>query len=81
MKRDYFFSIVLVLILIIAFLFFIFYVRSQENKCLSNPLVYGAEKITKEYGYEFVGTGFLKVPSNFKSPTITFNSTSINIKD
>lgn len=81
MKRDYFFAILLVLILLIAFLFFLFYVRMQEKECLSSPLVYGAKKLTEQYGYEFVGTGFLKVPPNFKVPTISFNSTSINIKN
>lgn len=68
------------LILIGVFLIF-YYFDYKENLCEQNPLVYGAKKYSKLYNYEFQGTGFFKVPKNFKSPVFVFNSTDLNIQN
>jgi len=74
---DYLF-ISLILILFLAGLFLtLTYFQKQRNECINNPLVYGAKQMSKEVGYEFVGTGFFILPVNYKSPRIMFNSTSI----
>ena len=58
----------------------LYYFKVLNNQCISNPLVFGAKQMEKDYGYEFYGYGYLKVPQNYKIPQIAFNSTSFSIK-
>jgi len=73
------FSIILILFLAAIFLIF-YYFQNQKNACVSNPLVFGSKQLTKASGYEFFGTGYFRVPLDYKSPIIIFNSTTITIQ-
>lgn len=82
MKNQFYVFIIIFLIvvaLVTSFFLVEYYIAYKTNECLKEPLVFGAKYLTEETGYEFVGTGFFKVPSNKRSPTITFNSSSIKI--
>jgi len=71
----------LILLIFLAAIFLIFYYfQNQKNACVSNPLVFGSKQLTKASGYEFFGTGYFRVPLDYKSPIIIFNSTTITIQ-
>jgi len=52
------------------------YYVSHLESCTSNPLRYAAEKLEKDYGYEFFGSG-LFIRRN--SPTIYFNAHNVTM--
>lgn len=81
MKPLNFLLILAVVVVLLTGIFFIqYYFNYKNNQCLSSPLVYGAKQLTEIYGFEFIGTGFFKVPLGMQSPSIHFSSTNISIK-
>ena len=79
-KLDYIFlSLILLLFLVVIFLMFKYF-QEQRSECIANPLTYAAKKMTEDYGYKFIGTGYFQVPMGYSSPRITFNSTNVNIQ-
>ena len=70
--------IFLAVLILLAGIFMIwFYFNSQNNECISNPLVYGAKQLKESYGYEFVGSGQFLF---YGSPIYYFNSKNISIE-
>lgn len=68
------------IVILSGFFLIDYYLEQKSLSCTSNPLVYGAKQLTQAYGYEFVGSGFFLLPSNYKQVTINFNSTSLSIQ-
>ena len=75
-KTNLLLIIGIIFVLLVGIFVMLFYFSHQEQKCVTNPLIYGAKQLENQYGYEFVGSGFLKTPPNVKPPTIFFNSTT-----
>ena len=80
-KLDIGIIILALVVLLGGFYLIMSYFTHIENECLANPFSYGARQIRQQYGYNFVGWGYLDVPSGVQSPRFTFNSTSISIKN
>jgi len=55
--------------------------ESNVHECLSNPLVYGANKYSEMYNYEFVGSGRLLIDDNVNiiSPTFIFDRNNLTL--
>ena len=66
--------IFLIVLFSLSFLLIYYYVHST-NQCISNPLSYGAKQISKQYGINFEGIGYLN--GLFKENYFYFNSTGI----
>lgn len=66
------------LIVIAVSLVTYYYLEKNMSECVSEPFVYGAKQMEKNYNYEFYGIGYFITPINVKSPTITFNSTHLS---
>lgn len=68
------FTIIGLSILVVVYL-------TNVNECTSNPLVYGANKYTESYGYDFIGTGTLLINDMFaKAPTFNFDKDNLTIE-
>jgi len=76
---DYLILVLILTIFLTIVILFQFYYNNLNNECLKEPLVYGAKKLSQQYGYNFTGYGFFNVPSNIRSPQITFNKYNITI--
>jgi len=77
MKRDWVSIIAIGIIIACAVVAVQVYYNERITSCMSNPLVYGANKLSKDTGYDFYGTGSFKVGGNTASPIIYFDSKSI----
>ncbi len=55
-----------------------YYYNLETSKCIENPLVYGANAYSKANGREYQGSLYYYEPNTI-TPTIYFNSTSIDI--
>ena len=51
---------------------------SETNECTSEPLVYGAKQMEKNFNYSFYGIGYFILPINTEMTTVTFNSTHLS---
>lgn len=76
---NYLIVISFLVILICAIFLTWYYFDSRNNKCVSNPLTYGAKQLEEKFGYKFIGHGSFISPIMIKTPTVTFNSTSVSI--
>lgn len=76
------------LLLIISFVVLIltgvfsfqYYFNYKNNECLANPLIYGAKQLEETYGFEFIGSGWFRVPVGTQALVVQFSSTNISIK-
>lgn len=79
MDKEQILNIIIVLLFILLFAFVIgltvgyFWYKNQQ--CIADPLVFAANSYKDAYGYEFEGVGYLKVPPNYHSVVVLFNST------
>lgn len=66
-----------VLILLAGITIIWFYFHNQTQECINNPFVYGAKRLTENYGHEFVGSGHFLF---YGSPIYYFNSENITME-
>lgn len=52
---------------------------ANTDKCVHNPLVYGANYYSELYGVEFVGTGYFLIEKG-QSPMVIFNRHNISMQ-
>ena len=73
-------TIIIVMFLTIMFSMF-YYNQTIINECTSNPLVFGAKKLEKDYGFEFIGTGyFISDDGRIIDNKLIFNSKNSTIQ-
>jgi|TARA_R100000750_G_C2346031_1_gene96340 hypothetical protein len=58
----------------------IIYYELMNKDCISNPLVFAAQKYEKDYGYYVYGSMSLMTSGNIIAPTIHFNSKQISVQ-
>ena len=82
---DYILLLGIVMLLLVGIFCLFYYFQEQKNECTSNPLIYGAKQMEKNYEADFSGIGYLNgfdengIPK--KGITITFNSTDLIYED
>lgn len=80
--KDYdWISLGAALLIIAATTFLVtYYFNIQNQKCISEPLVYGAKQMEEAFGYEVHGSILLLIDNpRIQHPTITFNSQNLTI--
>lgn len=55
-----------------------YYYNMNNQKCISNPLVYAATYYEEQYGYPLQGTAYFIIVGG-QSPIIVFDSNSFNV--
>jgi len=59
-----------------------YYYNTENQSCISDPLVYGAKQLEDRFEYEFAGRGmFVGLPRGIASPIITFNSSTVSFQN
>lgn len=76
-KSDYLMLFGITIILLLGIFLIFYYYNYQSNSCMTNPLIYGAREIEKDYNGEFNGIGYISV-QNKDVGTFIFNSKSIS---
>ncbi len=78
-KVDYINLVVLSIMIASVTVLCVWYYNYQYRECLANPLVYGANEIYEEYGYDVYGTINMMTPDNLIAPRITFDTKRIRV--
>jgi len=75
-------NVLVIAVMVLSGSAFMFYYNQQiVNECTSNPLVFGAKKLEKDFAVRFIGTGyFLSKDGRIINNRLTFNSENATIQ-
>ena len=82
MKKNRWIDIVIIGMMVAAVVVSVqYYINYTGDRCVANPLVYGAKELETKYGYPFKGSGTFIIEGADNPPVLFFDSDGISISE